>query len=203
MRFTKKDLWYSILTGFYTGAIAAGIAGFLKLKAPLGAPFILLAAIIPGLWIAGVTFGYFLGRWLKFFNQFGKFAAIGFTNAAVDFGILNLLLWSTGISAGFWYAVFKALSFTVASIHSYVWNKYWVFEAEGSRNVGQEFAKFFSVAVAATAVNVAAASVIVNLIPAPAAIPANIWANLGAVIGSATALVVSFVGFRVAVFKKK
>lgn len=201
MKFTKKDFWYSVITGVYTGAIAAAIAGFLDLQPPAGVRFGWLIIVVPLLWIAGIKLGYFLGRFFAFFNQFGKFAAIGFTNAAVDFGLLNLLIWSTGAAAGAWYAVFKTISFTAGSIHSYLWNKYWVFEAASGRNLGAEFAKFFTVAVAAAIVNVGVASMIVNLIPAPAPVSPEAWANIGAVVGSAVALVVSFVGFRV-VFKK-
>ena len=201
MKFSKQDFWYSLITGAYTGAIVAAIADFLRLESPAGISFAWLVIIVPLLWITGIRLGYFLGNFLAFFNQFGKFAAIGFTNASVDFGLLNLLIWGTGIAAGPWYAVFKTISFTIGSIHSYAWNKYWVFEAAGNQAAASEFAKFFSVAVAAAIVNVAVASAIVNLVPALAGVSPEAWANIGAIVGSAIALVVSFVGFRV-VFKK-
>src|SRR3989344_992981 len=86
--------------------------------------------VVPVLWILGVNLGYFLGRWVVFFNQFGKFAAVGFTNAAVDFGILNLLIAYYGIVSGLGFSLFKATSFVVAVAHSYLWNKFWVFSSE-------------------------------------------------------------------------
>jgi len=155
-----------------------------------------LLIIVPILWILGVLLGYFLGKWMAFFNQFGKFAAIGFTNAAVDFGVLNLLIANTGISSGGWYAVFKAVSFLSAIIPSYFWNKHWAFEAKGGDS-GFEFTKFMSVAIVSIFINTGVASFIVNYVHPTGGLNPAIWANVGAVAGSAVALIFSF-----AVFKK-
>ena len=157
---------------------------------------------VPVLWVLGVNLGYFLGRWFNFFNQFGKFAAIGFTNAAVDFGILNLLIFYSGSATGVLFSVFKGISFTIAAVHSYFWNKFWTFEASKTGVSSQEFFKFFSVIFIATLINVGTASIVVNVIGLQFGFSEEAWANIGAVIGSAIALAVSFVGFKKAVFKK-
>lgn len=167
-----------------------------------GISFIWLIVLVPILWILGVNLGYFLGRWFGFFNQFGKFAAIGFTNAAVDFGVLNLLIFYSGIAVGIWFSVFKAASFIVAAVHSYFWNKYWAFEAGTSGVSGQEFFKFLSITVGAALVNVVVASIIVNIVGPQFALTSEAWANVGAVVGSAVALLLSFAGFRKFVFRK-
>src|SRR3989344_8004604 len=162
--------------------------------------FVWLMLVVPVLWILGVNLGYFLGRWFGFFNQFGKFAAIGFTNAAVDFGALNLLISNTGISSGVWYPVFKSISFLSAIIPSYFWNKYWAFE--GAEGTSFEFAKFMSVAIVSILINDGVASLVVNFVDPMVGLSSAVWANVGAVAGSATALIFSFVGFKVAVFRK-
>ena len=167
-----------------------------------GISFAWLMVLVPILWILGVNLGYFLGRWFSFFNQFGKFSAIGFTNAAVDFGILNLFIFYSGLAAGVWFSVFKAASFIIAAVHSYFWNKYWSFEAGRSGVSGQEFFKFFIISVIATLVNVISASIVVNIMGSQFGASPEAWANIGAVVGSATALVFSFVGFRKFVFRK-
>ncbi|MEK7076241.1 MAG: GtrA family protein [Patescibacteria group bacterium] len=201
MVFSKKDFYFSIITGCITGFAAWQIFNFLDVVKFKDISFAWLLLFIPVLWIMGVNFGYFLGKWLTFFNQFGKFAAIGFTNAAVDFGVLNLLIANTGISAGGWYPVFKAISFVSAIIPSYFWNKYWAFEsAEGGG--GFEFAKFMSVAIVSILINDGLASLIVNFVDPFRGLSPAVWANIGAVAGSAVALIFSFVGFKVAVFKK-
>ena len=146
--FTKRDFYFSVVTGLITGFSAWRIFEYLDIpeiggtvvyciKAPCppigGIPWACLVFVVPILWILGVNLGYFLGKWMGFFNQFGKFAAIGFTNAAVDFGVLNILIANTDISSGGWYSAFKMISFAASAVPSYFWNKYWTFGlGEGS-----------------------------------------------------------------------
>jgi len=205
MQFSKKDLFSSLVTGFYTGIIIWQILNFLEAPSfglPGAHPHLLFVFIVPVLWIIGVNLGYFLGRWVAFFNQFGKFAAIGFTNAAVDFGILNYFIALSGETAGLMYSGFKAVSFIAATLHSYFWNKYWAFDAGASQGGGGEFLKFFSVALMALVINVAVASLVVNFIPPVLDLDNKVWANVGAVAGSAAALLFSFAGFKFVVFRR-
>lgn len=200
--FFRKDLIFSIFTGFYTGFIAWRIFDFLEVPRFNGTSFAWLMFLVPVLWILGVNLGYFLGRWFYFFNQFGKFAAIGFTNAAVDFGILNLLIYYSGVSSGWLFPVFKGISFVVSATHSYFWNKFWSFRATSTEVSGNEFLKFFGVTLGAFLINVIMASIVVNLIGVRFGLSSEAWANIGALAGSATALIASFVGFKKVVFKK-
>ena len=200
--FTRKDLYFSIITGLITGFIAWQVFIFLELPELFNVQWSLLIVIVPILWILGVNLGYFLGRWFLFFNQFGKFAAVGFTNAAVYFGILNVLIAWSDINKGVWYSVFVAIAFIIGTTHSYFWNKFWVFEAVDRGISGQEFGKFLVVSVIAGLVNVGAASGLVNFIEPLFGLTSDQWANIGGVAGSAIALAVSFVGFKLAVFKK-
>lgn len=201
MKFTKKDFWGSVFTGLTTGFIGFLVADFLGVPRFAGLSFGWLVAVVPVLWIAGVYFGFFLGRFLSFMNQFGKFAAVGFTNFAVDLGVLNLEIAQTGQNRGVWYAVFAGVSFCVASLHSYFWNRVWVFDGS-SRGGAGEFVKFFVVTVASLAVNIAVAASIVNFLPPQFGLSANQWASAGKIAGSAVALIASFLGFRLVVFKK-
>jgi putative flippase GtrA len=159
-----------------------------------------LVFIIPILWIIGVNLGYFLGRWMKFFNQFGKFCAVGFTNFSVDSGVLYLLIALTGISAGIGYLGFKAISFLCAVTLSYVWNRNWVFGAKKNPEMGKEFIKFMGVNIGAIIVNLTIAYIVVNVIKPHFGITPEGWAGVGAIVGSACALLLSFVGFKKAVF---
>ena len=203
MKFTKRDLLFSVATGLITGFSVWRIFDFLEVPRYAGISYVWLLAVVPVVWILGVNLGFFLGRWLEFFNQFGRFATIGFTNAAVDFGVLNLLIFTTGIAAGIWYPVFKVVSFICAVIPSFFWNKYWAFEAGGTGRGRAEFWKFISVMIMATLINAGAASLVVNFVHPVLGLGTNAWANVSAVIGSAVALIFSFTGFKVAVFKAK
>lgn len=200
-KFTKKDLISTVVTGLYAGFIAWKIFVFLKVPLFYGISFAWMMLVIPLIWIVGVNFGYFLGRWMPFFNQFGRYAVIGFTNFIVDTGIANLLIALTGYAAGWHFSLFKSISFIVAVTHSYLWNSNWVFESR-SENRKEEFSKFMLVNFVAIAINVGTASFIASGLDPAFGLDKNQWANVAIVIGAATALIFSFVGFRLVVFKK-
>lgn len=202
MKFIKKDLIFSLITGLTTGLVGWKVLLFLGRTDVFGYSLAWLIVIIPVTWFIGVNFGYFLGKWMPFFNQFGRFVAVGFTNAAVDFGVLNLQISLTGIESGWHYSVFKSVSFIIGVTHSYIWNKYWVFEAGQSGGGRSELVKFLAVNVVAIIVNVGIASFVVNYVDPIGGLNTKIWANVGAVVGSAFAISLTFVGARLIVFKK-
>jgi len=69
----------------------------------------------------------FIRNHQKLIYQFLRFAGIGFLNTAVDISFLNILIAITGITAGLPLSVLVAVSFMVAVMHSYWWNKFWAF----------------------------------------------------------------------------
>ncbi len=197
---SQKDVVSAVFTGLTTGLIGWRVLAFLDHLLPLGIDPIVLVLVVPVAWVLGVQLGYVLGMVFKPFTQFGRFACIGFANAAVDFGVLYLLIAKSGVAAGTAYATFKAASFAVATVHSYLWNKYWTFEATRTAGGRSEVLSFLSVALASLVVNVAIASLVVAARPASVAVES--WAGVGAIAGSATALIFSFIGFRVFVFRR-
>ena len=198
---SKKDVRNAIITGLTTGFVAWRLVVFLVPVVPFGVNPVILLFITPVLWILGVQLGYFLARWLEFFRRFGRFAAIGFANAAVDFGVLFLLIGLTGHNSGFFFSFFKGVSFIVATGHSYYWNKFWAFDAGASHGGAGEVVKFLGVALVAVLVNVGVASAVVATGPF-LGLSGDQWAGVAAVAASAVSLIVSFVGFKVVVFHK-
>lgn len=78
----------------------------------------------------------------KLVKQFIRFAGIGFLNTAVDYSIFNLIAATFQIFKGPQAGYFTAVSFSVAVLHSFYWNKFWAFGQVGesesfSQNVGQ------------------------------------------------------------------
>lgn len=198
-KLTRLDAVASVTTGLTAGFAGWKIAVYLGAAGPFGISWAWLLLAVPLAWLAGVWLGYALsGRW-PFFAQFGKFAAIGFTNAAVDFGIFNFIFWLADKRPDF-FIVSNAVSFCLAAFHSYLWNKYWSFGARASGGGIWEFAKFISILLIALGVNTVIAYV---------AFASGVslggdsvtWANLGKIAGSAVALLVTFIGFRMVVFK--
>lgn len=201
MRYSKRDFFFSVITGLVAGLGAWWILEFLDRPNPGNFRWQWLTIIIPALWVMGVGLGFFLSKWISFMRQFGKFAAIGFTNFVVDIGILNFLIAWGGHAEGAWYAVFKGIAFGVAVTHSFFWNKYWTFEAGESQGGGAEFSKFITVNLVAAGINVGVATFVATGLDPFGGLSQRIWANVAAVVGSAGALVFSFVGLRLLVFK--
>ena len=151
-KFTRKDFYFSIITGFITGFIAWRVFIFLELPEFASVSYAWLIVFVPVLLIFGVYFG-----------------------------ILNTLIYWSDINRGLWYSVFVALAFIIGTTHSYFWNKFWVFDATDSNVSGQEFSKFLGVSVIAGLINVGIASGVVNLINPLFELTLDQWANIGGV----------------------
>jgi len=142
-------------------------------------------------------------------KQAGKFILVGILNTLIDLGVLNLLIFITGIASGFGYSAFKGISFIVAVINSYILNKFWTFKSAGGQPglpaAGREFGQFFIVSAIGFGINVGVASLVVNVIGNPFAysgVSDTIWANVGALTATFCAMVWNFLGYKFIVFKK-
>jgi len=134
--------------------------------------------------------------------QFIKFLLVGVLNTGIDFGVLNLLMFLTGITSGFYYSLFKAISFTCGVTNSYIWNKRWTFK-KGKSLEKKEFSKFFSVSLVAFGVNICTASVLVNIIGPIGGISPYVWANISALAAAGFTTLINFFGYKYLVFKDK
>lgn len=201
IKLLKSDILAALLIGILAFLFSLIIIKNLAIKIP----YYQSALFFIPLCLVGIYIGYLLGRIKKVFFQFTKFGETGGLNLLVDFGILNLLILFTGISTGILYSVFKAISFTVAVINSYVWNKFWVFKKTGpSKEASKEFVNFIVVSLIGLGINVLLASLIVyfSSLGNPQPQWEKIWANIGAAFGSITAMIWNFIGYKFLVFKK-
>ncbi|PJE51082.1 MAG: hypothetical protein COV29_02300 [Candidatus Yanofskybacteria bacterium CG10_big_fil_rev_8_21_14_0_10_36_16] len=200
----KKNIIIAILLGIATGIIWAGI--FVRLNevsflGDLGSNIWLLILIFPLIFVLGIYLGRWLSGWHSFFVPFSRFAIIGFLNTGVDLGILNLLIYSSGMEIGLAISVFKGISFLVATTNSYFFNKHWAFEARDNMQQGVEFVKFFSVSIIGVLLNVSVFSVLVSFIGAPSGLSHLVWINAAAIISTIANLIWNFIGYRMIVFK--
>jgi len=72
-----------------------------------------------------------LRAWLPVARKAGSFAAIGFVNAAIDFGVFWIGVHALGLEV----VVANVLSWSVAVTCSYVMNSYFTFAAESGRKL--------------------------------------------------------------------
>lgn len=217
----KKNLIYSSIVGFLTSwflifVIKNPFIEEFKGLASLGDKIWWLLLIMPLLFFIGMLAAAFISRIISVFLQLAKFAEVGILNTAIDFGILNLLIWLTGITGGWAIAPLNATSFLCATTNSYFWNKFWTFkktqpdkplpsekdfnikEAEKSKN---KFLQFFAISVVGFGINVGTASIIVNFISPSFGLSSQIWANIGAIVAAFTGMTWNFLGYKFIVFK--
>ncbi len=163
-------------------------------------PFI-STLIFAAVGIIAVLIGALLSYIKPFFFQLSKFGVVGISNTAIDFGILNLLIMTFGISAGIAFSVFKVISFLGATVNSYLWNKFWSFEDHSKDDLKGEFIKFITISGIGIVINVGIASLI-NMIGPYGGISENGWANISAAVATITVLTWNFLGYKLFVFKK-
>jgi putative flippase GtrA len=201
-RTLTRDVVLALIVGFLTGAMAIPVVINVGIGAMLRVPLLSLPFIGAALFaIALLAASMVAGRVPSFF-EFTKFAVVGVLNSGVDFGVLNSLMLLTGLASGGAFLAFKSTSVTLGVINSYVWNKYWTFDAAKSSGARRELISFMVVTLIAVAVNVAGADVIVNVIGAPAGVSTKLWANVGAISGAGLTLFTNFFGYKFFVFRK-
>lgn len=210
---TKKDYFIISIIGFLFGLLLLPVLNNIKLpflSVNFKSAFLIIIGFIIfanlALWLTSL-----LSRFIPILLQIAKFAAVGGLNTLLDLGVLNVLILMSGIAVGYWYPVFKGISFVVANINSYFWNKHWTFQevrndAEGNTELRginlNQFGQFMIVSIIGFAINVGIASLLVNFIGSPEGISLERWANIGALLATFISLIWNFIGYKFLVFKK-
>ncbi|MCX7779016.1 MAG: GtrA family protein [Patescibacteria group bacterium] len=70
-------------------------------------------------------------------KQFFKFLIVGLNNTALDFLILNLLMFTFNLYQGLPIIFFNLISFTIAVTNSYLVNRFWTFQKEKNKKIFQ------------------------------------------------------------------
>lgn len=203
----KKDLWLGAVIGGLVGILIqpvlgnlsatlmrAGIEVGLPLRAGLFCLFLILAPV-------ALAIAYYIAKVWSVIYQFAKFAAVGTLNSFIYLGVVNLLIAATGRPKGLAYDLFILIGFLLSTTNSFIWNKFWTFEAKDKASVAQTLS-FYLIAGIGAFLNVGAAGTMVNYVAHPG-VSDNLWANLGALLGIAVSFLWNFLGYKYFVFKKK
>lgn len=130
--------------------------------------------------------------------QFLRFCIVGTSNAVIDFGVLNLLLWLYPTTNAWEILGYNSLAVLLASTNSFFWNKYWTFQKRNPITF-QEVSRFIVVASATTFMNDTLMWLLGRAFPGiigSSLLGANVL-KLGAIIGTMS---ISFFGMRLWVF---
>jgi len=163
---------------------------------------LILVIFFPILALLGIWIAWLLGKKFLWIFQAAKFLLIGALATLVDLGVLNLLIWISGLAAGLPFSIFKGISFIVATCSKYLGDKFWAFEKMEKIGIGKEFNQFFIVTLIGLGINIGAASLIVNVAGPQFGLTEKIWANIGAILAAFGSAVWNFFGYKFIVFKK-
>ncbi len=202
-KISKKDYFLVSIIGFFTGLFFLPVLNNVKfsfLKLNFGNTLLIILGIMVFANLALALFSL-IGRRIPIFLQMAKFAAVGALNTLLDLGVLNGLIFLSGIALGWWYSLFKGISFIIANVNSYFWNKHWTFGSSEKANI-KEFSQFFVVSLIGLGINIGIASLIVNVVGPQGGISPERWANVGALSATVVSLFWNFIGYKVFVFKK-
>ena len=195
-QFILANLWGDIAFalngrfGFVPPQWAAHIGIFLGFT--LLAPLALLVLSLLAKYVAPVIY------------QIGKFAAVGSSNAAVDIGLLNLISLFVFIDKGWWVfqAVASATAF-LATINSFLWNKFWTFEAgKSEEKTLMQVVRFYAVTGLVAILNGYVTGLIASSV-LDAGLSDAQATNVGKVAGIFAGMTFNFLGYKFIVFKKK
>jgi len=161
-----------------------------------------LTIVFPILAAACLKIAYLIGKRFLFVFQLAKFLLVGALATIFDLGSLSIFIKFFGATAGLSYAMFKGISFIIATSTKYFVDKFWAFEKKETIGMGKEFIHFFVVTIIGLGVNVGVASAFVNILKPQAGISAEVWANLGGIAAVLFTFAWNFLGYKFIVFKK-
>jgi len=208
MNSSKRNILYSLILGE-----ASALFLFFVIKNPYieeirslaesysSFSWILFIAL-PLIFLLGVVIGELLARIFKVFRQIVRFGEIGVLNTFIDFGILNLLIWVTGITSGMAIAPLNAASFICATTNSYFWNRTWTFKKKESVT-GKEFTQFLIIAGIGIIINTCIVAIGTSLISPLFGISPAGWTNVMKILATFISMVWNFLGYKLWVFKVK
>jgi putative flippase GtrA len=81
-------------------------------------------------------------------RQFVKFGLVGLSSTVIDWGIYLILTRFLGV----FYLMAKILSFSIAVINSYIWNRRWTFRSNDPAKLRQ-FIKFLTISLVGLVLN--------------------------------------------------
>ncbi len=134
--------------------------------------------------------------------RFSKFSVVGFSNAAVDIGTLNLLLWIEPTREPWILAIYNAVALVLANINSYVWNTTWTFRGRAKRGRRQTIL-FTLQALINIGVSNGLFWLLVRLLLRYDVVPAFVAGNTAKILSVVVASTISFFIMRYLVFSRK
>jgi len=198
----KKDILAAFVIGEACALILLLVSRFLEIPIPLLKFINFFPIILPLLAIFGIFIASLFEEKIPILFQAGKSFLVGILNTFIDLGILTLLMETFVIFSGLPYVIFKGTSFSLATINSFFWNKFWTFEKRGTEETLRETSQFYLITFGGLLIHLGISSFIVNLVGPQFGTSERVWAYFGAIAAVFVGFAWNFLGYKFIVFKK-
>ncbi len=135
--------------------------------------------------------------------RFSKFTVVGFSNAVVDIGTLNLFLWLASTRDPSVLALYNGVALLLANVNSYVWNTRWTFRGRAKRNNFRQRALFGLQVLVNIAISNGLFWVMIRPVLIYTEVPAYLAGNVAKIISVVIASTISFFFMRYVVFTRR
>src|SRR3989344_5878615 len=193
-----RDYYIGVVIGFFFSLLLLLVLFIIQFPYTALAPlfFVIPIIVIPlGLWVSNA-----LQQVLGVGARFGKYTAAGLLSFSIDFSVLNILSFFTGITAGTAVGWINVPGFCFGLTNAYVWNKRWVFQKNDGSHA-THFPLFLFVVIIGLLLNSILVVWISTNIAAPAGIDSQRWLNVAKIIASGAVVVWNFFGYKFIAFR--
>jgi putative flippase GtrA len=135
--------------------------------------------------------------------RFSKFTVVGFANAVVDIGTLNLFLWLASTRDPSVLTLYNGVALVLANLNSYVWNTRWTFQSRAKRRDLRQRVLFALQALANISVSNGLFFILIRPVLVYTDVPAYLAGNVAKIISVVVASTLSFFVMRYLVFSRK
>ncbi|MCK5123185.1 MAG: GtrA family protein [Candidatus Pacebacteria bacterium] len=132
----------------------------------------------------------------RFPKRFVKFSIVGAINFFIDFFILNLLSFVTGVNKGIFAAGFSGVSFLIANINSYYLNRRWTFKSSNNSN----YKAFLVVSIFGVVINISIIYIFTTFV-CQDYFSDIVWLNVSKIIATGFVMFFNYFGYKKFVFK--
>lgn len=141
-------------------------------------------------------------RLKNFGSRFSKFSVVGVANAAVDYAVLNLLIWLYQPGSNTELVLFNLIALSAANLNSYLGNAFWTFR-ERAEPSGRQRTLFALQALLNIGVSSGLFWACIHLLSAYTSLPMFVGENIAKTVSIVAASVMSFFIMRYLVFSRK
>ena len=135
--------------------------------------------------------------------RFSKFTIVGFSNAVVDIGTLNLFLWLASTRDPSVLALYNGVALLLANLNSYVWNTRWTFRSRAKRNDFRQRSLFALQVLINMVISNGLFWIMIRPVLIHTEVPAYLAGNVAKIISVVVASTIGFFFMRYVVFSRR